>query len=180
MLRSMRAKKVTRRARLRGEIVKRLWMLCLLGFLLLPVAAEETAPSGFEHWTGTSLQQMERELSAEAKKDAHHLGLRRLGDFENDLFLFAHREADGQPEWHETQADVFVVESGTATLLVGGTMVGAEVTEPHEKRNGTIQGGVRRKMSPGDIIRIPAKTPHQVLLDGAHEFTYFVVKVKGY
>jgi len=160
--------------------VKRLCMLWLLAFFLLPVTAQETAPNGFEHWTAASLKQMELDLRIEAAKDPHHLGLRRLGDFQNDLFLFAHREADGQPEWHETQADVFVVESGTATLLVGGTMVGAEVTEPHEKRNGTIQGGVRQKMSAGDIIRIPAKTPHQVLLDGAHEFTYFVVKVKGY
>ena len=160
--------------------MKRLWMLCLLRIFLLPATAQETAPNGFEYWTAASLKQMEGELRTEAAKDAHHLGLRRLGDFPNELFLFAHREADGQPEWHETQADVFVVESGTATLLVGGMMVGAQETEPHEKRNGTIQGGVRRKMSAGDILRIPAKTPHQILLDGAREFTYFVVKVKGY
>ncbi|SRR6266404_443827 len=160
--------------------MKRLWMLCLLGFVLLPVTAQETMPKDFEHWTASSLKELERELSTEAAKNVNHLGLRRLGDFPDDLFLFAHREADGQPEWHETQADVFVVESGTATLLVGGTMIGAEITEPHEKRNGTIQGGVRRKIAAGDIIRIPAKTPHQVLLDGAPEFTYFVVKIKGY
>jgi mannose-6-phosphate isomerase-like protein (cupin superfamily) len=160
--------------------MRRLWMVSLLGFFLLPVTAQETVPSGFEHWTAASLKQMQEELGAVAAKDAHHLGLRRLGDFPNDLFLFAHREADGSPEWHETQVDVFVVQSGTATLVVGGTMVGAQDTEPHEKRNGTIQGGVRRKISAGDIIRIPAKTPHQVLLDGGHEFTYFVVKVKGY
>ena len=160
--------------------MRRLSMVCLLGFFILPVTAQETVPSGFEHWTAASLKQMQEELGAVAAKDAHHLGLRRLGDFPNDLFLFAHREADGSPEWHETQADVFVVQSGTATLVVGGTMVGAQDTEPHEKRNGTIQGGVKRKISAGDIIRIPAKTPHQVLLDGGHEFTYFVVKVKGY
>jgi mannose-6-phosphate isomerase-like protein (cupin superfamily) len=164
----------------RGDSMRRLWTVCWLGFFLLPVTAEETVPNGFEQWTAASLKQIEGELRTEAGKDAHHLGLRRLGDFPNDLFLFAHREADGQPEWHETQADVFVVQSGTATLVVGGTMVGAQDTEPHEKRNGTIQGGVRRKMSAGDIIRIPAKTPHQVLLDGGREFTYFVVKVKGY
>jgi translation initiation factor IF-1 len=75
---------------------------------------------------------------------------------------------------------VFVVQSGSATLIVGGTMVGAETTEPHEKRNGTIQGGIRRRLSAGDVVRIAPKTPHQLLLDGAHEFTYFVIKVKGY
>jgi mannose-6-phosphate isomerase-like protein (cupin superfamily) len=89
--------------------------------------------------------------------------------------LLAHREADGQAEWHETEADVFFVRSGSATLIVGGTMPNAETVAPHEKRGASIQGGVR-----GDIVRIPARAPHQLLLDGAHEFTYFVVKVKGY
>jgi mannose-6-phosphate isomerase-like protein (cupin superfamily) len=160
--------------------MKRLGLVCLLGFFLLPVTAQETAPKDYAQWTSASLKQIQGELSTQAAKDAHHLALRRLADFPNELFLVAHREADGQPEWHETQVDVFVVQSGTATLLVGGTMVGAETTEPHEKRNGTIQGGVRQKMSPGDIIRIPAKTPHQVLLDGAPEVTYFALKIKGY
>src|SRR5712692_9162854 len=152
--------------------MRRLWIVWVLGFFLLPVTAQETVPSGFEHWTAASLKQMHEELSTVAAKDAHHLGLRRLGDFPNDLFLFAHREADGQPEWHETQADVFVVESGTATLVVGGTLVNAETTAPHEKRNGTIQGGTRQKLSTGDIVRIPANMPHQLVLDGAQEFTY--------
>ena len=71
--------------------MRRLWMVWLLGFFLLPVTAQETVPSGFEHWTTASLKQMQGELSTEAAKDAHHLGLRRLGDFPNDLFLFAHR-----------------------------------------------------------------------------------------
>jgi mannose-6-phosphate isomerase-like protein (cupin superfamily) len=75
---------------------------------------------------------------------------------------------------------VFVVQSGSATLVVGGTMVGGEITEPHEKRNGTIEGGVRRKLTAGDIVRIPARVPHQILLDGSKGFTYFVIKVKGY
>ena len=70
--------------------------------------------------------------------------------------------------------------SGSATLLLGGTMVNGETVGPHEKRNGSIQGGVRRKMSAGDVVRIPPRVPHQVLLDGAHEFNYVVVKVKGY
>lgn len=59
-------------------------------------------------------------------------------------------------------------------------MLGGDTVEPHEKRNGTIQGGIRVKLSAGDIVRIPAKMPHQILLDGSKEFTYFVIKIKGY
>jgi mannose-6-phosphate isomerase-like protein (cupin superfamily) len=160
--------------------MKKLWLGCLLAFILLPVTAQENTPEGFEHWTASSLKQLDQQLVKDAGANAHHIGLRRLSDYSNDLYMLSHREGDGQPEWHETQADIFVVQSGSATLIVGGTMVGAETVEPHEKRNGTIQGGSRVNLSPGDIVRIPAKVPHQLLLNGSHEFVYFVVKVKGY
>jgi mannose-6-phosphate isomerase-like protein (cupin superfamily) len=155
-------------------------LCCLVLFALIVVSAQETAPDGFQLWTGASLTQTAQELKTEAAGNPHHIATRKLADFQNDLFMLSHREADGVVEWHETQADVFFVQSGSATLLVGGTMVGGETTEPHEKRNGTIEGGLRHKLSPGDVIRIPPKTPHQILLDGSKEFTYFVIKVKGY
>ena len=160
--------------------MNRCWLLSLLLLPFLTVAGQKSTPAGFEHWSAASLKQLGQTLSQEAAKDSHHLGLRQLSDFPNELFLLAHREADGQVEWHETQADVFVVQSGSATLLVGGTMINGETVGPHEKRNGSIQGGVRQKLSAGDIIHIPARIPHQLLLEGSHEFTYFVIKVKGY
>jgi mannose-6-phosphate isomerase-like protein (cupin superfamily) len=90
------------------------------------------------------------------------------------------READGIVEWHENQADIFFVQSGSATLVVGGTMVGGDEVEPHERRNGAIQGGVRQTLNPADVVRIPARVPHQILLEGSKGFTYFVIKIKGY
>lgn len=158
----------------------RLLLFCLFALALPLLTAQETVPEGFEHWTADSLKQLDQTLKVEAGKNAHHIGMQRLGDFPNDMFMLSRREADGIVEWHETQADIFFVQSGSATLLVGGTMVGGETVEPHEKRNGTIQGGIRRKLSAGDVVRIAPKVPHQILLDGAQNFTYFVVKVKGY
>ena len=155
-------------------------LFCLFALALPLLTAQETVPEGFQHWTADSLKQLDQTLKVEAGKNAHHIGMQRLGDFPNDTFMLSRREADGVVEWHENQADIFFVQSGSATLLVGGTMVGGELTEPHEKRNGTIQGGIRRKLSAGDVVRIAPKVPHQLLLDGAQNFTYFVVKVKGY
>ncbi len=40
--------------------------------------------------------------------------------------------------------------------------------------------GYAQMLSAGDVVRIPPKVPHQILLDGSNEFTYFVVKIKGY
>jgi hypothetical protein len=155
-------------------------LLGLLAVTLLMVSAEEKAPDGFQQWTGASLKELEPSLKTEADASPKHMASRRLADFPQELFMIGRRQVDGVPEWHENQADIFFVQSGTATLLVGGTMVGGETTEPHEKRNGTIQGGIKRKLSPGDVVRIAPQIPHQILLDGSPEFTYFVVKVKGY
>ena len=160
--------------------MKVFWLLGLLAITLVMVSAEEKVPEGFQHWTGASLKELEQTLKSEADASSHHMSVRALGDFPQDKFMLSRRQTDGMPEWHENQADVFFVQSGSATLVVGGTLVGAESTEPHEKRNGTIQGGVRQKLSAGDVVRIPPKVPHQILLDGSPEFTYFVVKVKGY
>jgi mannose-6-phosphate isomerase-like protein (cupin superfamily) len=160
--------------------MNRCWLPCLLVIPLLSVFGQEPVLPGFEHWTAASLKQLGQSMRQEADKDSHHLAVRQLSDFPNELFLLGLREADGQVEWHDTQADVFVVQSGSATLLVGGTMVNGETVAPHEKRNGSIQGGVRQKLIAGDIVRIPARVPHQLLLDGSREFTYFVIKVKGY
>ncbi len=155
-------------------------LLCLFAVSLPILTAQETVPEGFEQWTADSLKQIDQTLKVEAGKNAHHVAVQRLRDFPNDLFMLSRREADGIVEWHETQADIFFVQSGSATLVVGGTLVGGDTVEPHEKRNGTIQGGIRRKLSAGDVVRIAPKVPHQILLDGAPNFTYFVVKVKGY
>jgi mannose-6-phosphate isomerase-like protein (cupin superfamily) len=170
-----------------ARAMKKPWWLGLLAVMsVLPVGlstlgvAQDATPPGFEHWTAAAMTPMVQTLSAKAAGDAHKAATERLGDFTNEYFLLAHREADGLAEWHETEADVFFVKSGAATLVVGGTMPNADTTAPHEKRSSTIQGGARQKLTAGDIVRIPAKTAHQLLLDGGHEFTYFVVKVKGY
>jgi mannose-6-phosphate isomerase-like protein (cupin superfamily) len=160
--------------------MKKLWLVALITIPLLPVRSQEPAPAGFEHWAPASVQSIAKALAAESATDPHHIAVKQLSDYPNESFLLVHREADGSPEWHETQVDVFFVQSGSATLVVGGTLLNGETVSPHEKRNGTIQGGARQKLSAGDVVRIPARVPHQLVLDGAHEFTYFVIKVKGY
>jgi mannose-6-phosphate isomerase-like protein (cupin superfamily) len=156
---------------------------CLLFLILLPlssVTAQGTAPDGFKSWSAASMNQSLQSLTQRAASDPHHFAVQQLGDFPNEAPLLVHREADGQAEWHETQVDIVFVLSGSAILVVGGTLVNGETVAPHEKRNGTIEGGFRQEITAGDMIRIPAKTPHQLLLGGAKEFNYIVVKVKGY
>jgi mannose-6-phosphate isomerase-like protein (cupin superfamily) len=165
----------------RFEVSMKLFLAaCVLALVLFSATPAQEAPQGFEYWSVPSLQHTAEALRKKAKSSPDHSASERLADFSNELFMMAHREADGAPEWHETQADIFVIESGTATLVVGGNLVGAEEVAPHEKRNGKIEGGTSVALVPGDVVRIPAKTPHQLLLNGSGGLNYFVVKVKNY
>ncbi len=160
--------------------MKKLFFLCLTLIPLSVAAPESNSPEGFNFWSAASINQLAQGLSLQAASDPHHFAVKQLADYTNESVLLVRREADGQAELHETQVDVVFVQSGSATLLVGGTLVDGETIAPHEKRNGTIHGGIRQKVAAGDLIRIPAKTPHQFFLDGSKDFTYLVLKVKGY
>ena len=100
-----------------------------------------------------------------------------IANYGNYSFMVAHREAPGEAEYHATQADIIVVESGEATLLVGGEMVDGKTTAPNEMRAPSIKGGTEKKLAAGDVATIPAKVAHQVMVDAGKQFTYFIVKV---
>jgi hypothetical protein len=111
------------------------------------------------------------------KMDAKKLAFERLRSFGNHSAMIAHREATGEAEVHEGQADLFVVQGGAATLVVGGELVDGKTTAPGELRAASIKGGVRRALAPGDIVQIPAKMPHHVLVAPGQTFDYFVLKI---
>ncbi len=94
--------------------MKKLWLLCLIGIPFLVAQSQAPLPAGFEHWTAADLQVVNKTLAAKAAGDSHRAASTPLSDCPNELFMLAHREADGQPELHETQADVLVVESQRA------------------------------------------------------------------
>jgi len=139
----------------------------------LPLMAAE--PSGVVVWSGSELKGFGRKLAP--KMNEGKVATERLATFPGHFAMVAHREADGQAELHEKQADLFVVESGEATLVYGGEVVSAKTTEPNEVRGPSIKGGEKKALGPGDVVHIPAKIPHQLLIPAGKEFTYFVLKV---
>lgn len=102
-----------------------------------------------------------------------------LERYGNHYTMLALRTATGSSEVHEHEADVFVIVSGQATLVTGGKIVKPHTEKPGEIRGSSIEGGERRQVAEGDIMHIPAKTPHQLLIEDGKPFTYFVVKVTG-
>jgi mannose-6-phosphate isomerase-like protein (cupin superfamily) len=126
-------------------------------------------------WSSSNLKSYSKTLAS--KVDAKKLALERLSAFANHAAMIAHREGDGEAELHEKQVDFLIVESGAATLVVGGTIVDGKTTAPGEIRGASIKGGERHSLSSGDIVHIEAKVPHQLLVASGQELTYFVIKV---
>jgi len=104
-------------------------------------------------------------------------GITQKADFGNHLLEISHRDKDGRAELHQTKADVMVIQTGTATLVYGGEVIDPAPTAPNEIQGSGIRGGRRLTVSPGDVIEIPAGTPHQFLLAPGTQITYLVVKV---
>jgi mannose-6-phosphate isomerase-like protein (cupin superfamily) len=151
----------------------------LLVLMMMTVVAGLPAgsdPEGFKLWKSADLKGAEKRLSA--KLDATKSAGEAFGAVGNHSFSISHREADGTAEVHEKVSDIFVVESGEATLVVGGKLDAAQTTAPNEIRGTSITGGVEKKLATGDVVHIPSNTPHQLKLAAGKHFTYFVIKVK--
>ena len=88
----------------------------------------------------------------------------------------SHREKPGRVEVHERETDVFYVVDGSATFVTGGTMVDGKVTKPGQLLGSDIKGGQTHQLSKGDVMVIPAGTPHW-FKEVPQSVSYYVVKV---
>jgi len=84
------------------------------------------------------------------------------GSIINDhgLVVLAQRRGAGEVEVHEKTNHVFIIVEGEATFVTGGTLVGARETALDQRRAPSVQGGEIHHLTKGDVITIPAKTPH--------------------
>ncbi len=150
--------------------------MALVAMVLLAVPLMAAPEKGVVSvWTAAELKGHGEKLAQ--KMNEQKAASERLATFGNHLTMIAHREGDGTAEIHETQADVFFVQSGTASLVYGGEVPEAKTTAPGELRGAAVKGGERKTLGPGDVVHIPARIPHQLLVPAGKEFTYFVVKV---
>ncbi|MGD9902126.1 MAG: hypothetical protein AB7U83_01555 [Vicinamibacterales bacterium] len=77
---------------------------------------------------------------------------------------FHHRLGTERPRIHAHLADLWIVQAGSATLVTGGTLVGATQSPgdaPGELVGTSIEGGVSRTVASGDTIYVPAGVAHR-------------------
>lgn len=145
--------------------------------LLLPLAAFAADPSGFHVWKSAELKNYEKKLSQ--KVDEKKLSGQSLGQYGNHTTSMSHREGNGEAEVHEHVNDFFHIQSGEATLILGGKVASPKTTAPGEIRGPSIDGGTKHTVSAGDMVHIDAGVPHQFMVEAGKQITYFVVKVNS-
>jgi len=88
----------------------------------------------------------------------------------------SHRDKAGQVEVHDKETDILYVTDGAATFSTGGTMVGGKDTSPGQHLGTDMRGGETHNLTRGDVVVVPAGTPHWFRNVPDH-VSYFVVKV---
>jgi len=100
------------------------------------------------------------------------------GEGRNYMVHASRRDGAGQAEVHAKDADIIYVLDGSATFVTGGTVVEPKTTAPDEVRGREIVRGETRTISKGDVVIVPAGTPHWFERVPS-AFTYYVVKVRS-
>ena len=77
------------------------------------------------------------------------------------LIVIAQRVVGRGSEMHDSINHVFIIVEGEAEFITGGKLIDPKVTDPGQTRGTGIEGGVSHHLTKGDVITIPAKTPHQ-------------------
>jgi mannose-6-phosphate isomerase-like protein (cupin superfamily) len=151
-----------------------------LGVLLLAVAATLTAQEkkGYDYHTGAEIGQKQQDLLKEAATKPSSW---RIADYGDHIMTMSAQTKSSAPEMHEHWSDVIIVTNGKATLLTGGTIVnpvGRGAAGSGEMGGSDITGANTQVIQQGDVVNIPAGTPHWIKLAPGDTFAYLIVKVK--
>jgi len=95
------------------------------------------------------------------------------------LIVLANRREAGQVEYHEHTNHIFIMVEGEATFVTGGTMVNSKRTSPDQMTASAIEGGEMHHLTKGDVITIPAKTPHWWKDVSTKTVAYYAVNIEG-
>jgi mannose-6-phosphate isomerase-like protein (cupin superfamily) len=91
-------------------------------------------------------------------------------------YAAALRNTDGAPEGHDYWDELYLIHSGEGVLELYGEWSGATTPSDGEHRGGTVRSPQSVRVSPGDMIRVPAHTTHRVRLVGDAPLLYVVIR----
>jgi mannose-6-phosphate isomerase-like protein (cupin superfamily) len=100
-----------------------------------------------------------------------------LEDYGSYKIQLSVRTSSGEGEVHAHWDDVMIVEEGSATLIIGGTVVDGKTNADGETHGVRIEGGHSQTIRPGDVLTVRAGTPHQLLVKPGTTYGAIVVKI---
>ena len=151
----------------------------LLSLALLAIPAVSQTPAATVH-TAPEIAEHEAKLMATATAAPTGAAVETIDDFATARTLLVVRVHTGPAECHQFWADQMVVNTGTVTVVYGGTMQGIRPhgNEPGETFGDSVTGGSEIVLHAGDTLHIPAGIPHWVKLAPGTTTAYIVFKEK--
>jgi len=152
----------------------RLTLIVTMAALAIPCCAQ--AQRNVEVFSGQSVTSQLTAL-VQAAKGSGSSGA-TLGDYKSHAIKLAVRTASGGAEVHAQYDDIFFVTEGKADLVTGGSVVNAKTDGDGETKGSSIQNGESQIIAKGDVVHIPAGTPHQLILAPGSIYSSIVIKVR--
>ncbi len=144
----------------------------------------EPMPEEFIHWNAQSLEEIREGLEGRIESGYRTWGTRFVfesvlpqASYRHHDISIVHREGYTQPEIHETKWDLYVILEGSGTLLVGGNRVGWVEGGPPEEQRPQLEGATAFEVTVGDVVNVPARSWHQIVLDQGQKMTYMLINV---
>ena len=101
-----------------------------------------------------------------------------LAHYNGHYTMLTARTASGGGELHQHYADFLIVVDGEGTEMTGGTLVDPKTNPGGEIRGKTLEGATPHLLHKGDVIHIPAGTPHQAIEAPGQSIIIYVIKVE--
>ena len=109
--------------------------------------------------TAADVAAMMAKAKAERKPDQANLAQSMIQLAPYNVSL-EYRGAVGPAAVHETEAELFYVIDGSATLVTGGKLTNETRTNAANLSGKGIEGGMSRRVAKGDFIMVPEGVPH--------------------
>ena len=174
--------------------MRRAGSLLVLACLALPVTAapqdpfadvpNEPRPEEYHHWDAEAVAGFQGALDEALRNGKGIWGTPFVvatalsrADHRPHSVQIIHRAGYTQPEIHTTKWDLYVVLKGAGTVLVGGERVNWTAGQPPEGQRPQLEGAQGFEVTEGDILHVPARSWHQVVVPEGGAITYALINV---